>query len=65
MKNEHSLKVDKLFPNPFLVGEIIFVASQVPQDKSFKIELTDEARLSQVRAEIKTLIGGENGKRSE
>ncbi len=50
---EERLKVDKLFPNPFLAGELIFVASKIPKEKVFKIELSDEAKLQQVREQLR------------
>lgn len=52
MKQE-TLRVDKLFPNPFLAGELVFLASKLPKEKSFKIELSDEAKLAKVREELR------------
>jgi hypothetical protein len=50
MKYEKSLS-ERIHPNPFLVGEIIFLASR--DAKQIKIQKTDEQRLAEVRAELR------------
>ncbi len=49
MKQEHILKAE-LFPHPFNAEVIIFRASKLPPEKTFKIEL------AKVRAELKKEI---------